>query len=277
MKLTYLGTAAAEGIPAMFCACETCEKTRAAGGRNIRTRSQALVDDTLLIDFPPDTYHHIVQYGLNLMKVQHLLITHAHSDHLYSEDLYMRRKDFAHFPNGVTPPMTLYISASSFARMGYCWDADMAKYCNLHLQIIEPFVTYTVGEYQVTPLPADHDKGIEPMIFLIQKDAKTLLYANDTGYFTDGTWQYLETHTPHMDWVSLDCTGVREDYRRGHMGLQANRDVKQRLLEIGCAHDSTRFCVHHFSHNGKATYDETVELAKPDGFHVSYDTMQVEI
>ncbi|HBJ10614.1 MAG TPA: carbon-phosphorus lyase, partial [Ruminococcaceae bacterium] len=38
MKFQYLGTAAAEGFPGMFCSCDTCEKARKAGGRNIRTR-----------------------------------------------------------------------------------------------------------------------------------------------------------------------------------------------------------------------------------------------
>ena len=50
MKLTYLGTAAAEGWPAAFCNCDGCRAARRLGGRNIRTRSQALVDDALLLD-----------------------------------------------------------------------------------------------------------------------------------------------------------------------------------------------------------------------------------
>ena len=50
MKLKYLGTAAAEGYPAMFCNCENCRKAFAKGGKNIRSRIQALVEDALLID-----------------------------------------------------------------------------------------------------------------------------------------------------------------------------------------------------------------------------------
>ncbi len=65
MKIRYLGTAAAEGIPAIFCDCEVCRKSRELGGRNFRTRSQAIIDDTLLIDFPSDTYAHFLNYNLN--------------------------------------------------------------------------------------------------------------------------------------------------------------------------------------------------------------------
>jgi len=67
MKLQYLGTAAAEGIPAVFCECENCIKSKLSGGRNIRTRSQALIDDCILIDFPQDTYMHYLKYDFPLV------------------------------------------------------------------------------------------------------------------------------------------------------------------------------------------------------------------
>ena len=63
MKLTYLGTAAAEGWPAAFCNCDGCRAARRLGGRNIRTRSQALVDDALLLDFPCDAWLHALRQG----------------------------------------------------------------------------------------------------------------------------------------------------------------------------------------------------------------------
>ena len=55
MKFRFLGTCAAEGIPALWCRCDNCRRSRELGGRALRTRSQALIDDTLLIDFPSDT------------------------------------------------------------------------------------------------------------------------------------------------------------------------------------------------------------------------------
>lgn len=48
MKIKYLGTAAAEGIPALFCRCDICKEARKRGGREIRTRSQAIIDEKLL-------------------------------------------------------------------------------------------------------------------------------------------------------------------------------------------------------------------------------------
>ena len=53
MKIQILGTAAAEGWPALFCNCEACRRAREKGGKNIRTRAGTLIDDQLLIDFRP--------------------------------------------------------------------------------------------------------------------------------------------------------------------------------------------------------------------------------
>ena len=58
MKLKYLGTAAYEGVPSLFCNCRVCRLSQKLGGRNIRSRSQALVNGELLLDFNADTVRH---------------------------------------------------------------------------------------------------------------------------------------------------------------------------------------------------------------------------
>ena len=96
MEFVYLGTAAAEGWPALFCSCNACLQAREKGGRNVRGRSQALVDGELLLDLPADTFSRTLEGRLDLTAVRHCLITHSHSDHLYPADLEMRRTGFAH-------------------------------------------------------------------------------------------------------------------------------------------------------------------------------------
>ena len=107
MKLQYLGTAAAEGAPALFCRCEFCQYARKAGGREIRTRSGALLDDKIKLDFGPDSYKHMLDNGLDYSAIHSVLITHTHEDHFDIEDIALRRPTFAHLPEG-EPPMTFY-------------------------------------------------------------------------------------------------------------------------------------------------------------------------
>ena len=63
MKLQFLGTGAAEGIPAVFCECEACEEIRRRGETEYHSRAQFLLDDTIGIDFPPDAYAHGLRFG----------------------------------------------------------------------------------------------------------------------------------------------------------------------------------------------------------------------
>lgn len=96
MKIKILGSGGGEGFPAMFCSCEHCEMARNAGGKSIRTLSQTLINDDLLIDFPADTNMHCLQHDINLGKIQYLLITHAHEDHYFPVGLNFRGDCFAH-------------------------------------------------------------------------------------------------------------------------------------------------------------------------------------
>lgn len=96
MKITFYGTAAGEGWPGVFCQCELCREARRLGGKNIRTRSQALINDDLLIDLPPDNQLHSLYYGLDLGRVRTLLFTHSHSDHCYPNDLELLREPYSH-------------------------------------------------------------------------------------------------------------------------------------------------------------------------------------
>ncbi len=278
MKLQYLGTAAAEGVPSLFCTCDTCRRTLEAGGKNIRTRSQAIVNDELLIDYPPDTYMHLLTRGLDLRGISHCLITHSHGDHLFPMDLAMRRPGYAVVPNGSV--LHLYGSDKVMEKLLPLREnpriADSGVLAFHEVKAYEPF---KVLSYTVTPVPAHHDEGSGPFLYLIDDGQKTLLYAHDTAYLDEPVWKWLTDHPKHIDYISLDCTHqlIPGKLHGGHLGLDTCRVFMDRMKETGCADPSTRVCLNHFSHNGGATYDELVPLAAECGCLVSYDGMTVEI
>ena len=106
---------------------------------------------------------------------------------------------------------------------------------------------------------------------------KTMLYAHDTGYFPDETWDYLERKKPVFNFVSIDCTGMFENYRQGHMGLSADADTKDRMIKEGLATDKTVFCCNHFSHNGRALHSDLEAFFQPRGIEVAFDGLVVEV
>lgn len=275
MKFKYLGTAAAEGWPAMFCECDHCKRAKKSGGRNIRTRSQAVIDEKLLIDFPADTYMHVLNFGLDLTKIHSCIITHNHSDHFYPADFGMRRKGFAHL--SCDRPLNIYGTSPALNQATEIINKSLSDEKRVLFNKITAFVPFVVQEYTITPLAANHDNRCEPVFFIISNGVHTILYANDTGYFPEKTWQYLKTYKPRFDFVSLDCTSGLLDCRDGHMGFSTNIEVKQRLNMLGCTNEKTIYCVNHFSHNGRAIYDELVPIAQKHDFLVSYDKMTIDL
>ena len=283
MKIKYYGTAAAEAVPAFFCSCPICEKSRAVGGRNVRTRSQAAINDELLIDFPADTYLHIMNYGLDLRDMKALLITHGHDDHIYGYDLMYRISPaYAQFPDDGhgKVPLDIYATKKSSKEMMSILKKQRVFRRDptaLKVNIIKKFVPFEAAGYKVHPLHANHAPKLDSLIYIIEKDGKSILYAHDTGVFTDDTWEYIESSSIKFDFVSLDCTCTdREKIKGTHMSLGGCVLVKQRLLQNGHADANTIFCLNHFSHNGGYTYDELVPIAQEKGFIVSYDGMEVE-
>jgi phosphoribosyl 1,2-cyclic phosphate phosphodiesterase len=277
MKLKYLGTGASECFPALFCSCDHCKRAAQAGGRNIRTRSQSIINEDLLIDLPPDTYYHIINCGLDLTKVKYIIFTHSHIDHFFPSDLHRTRPPFAYDENRQKiPQINIYGNEAVNSVAGEFENCkDIVNFHEVHA--FEPF---SACKYSITPLQADHDKSQNCLIYIISDGDKKILYANDTGYFPCETWDYIQkncTGSNRFDFVSIDTTYGIEENRHGHMGIECGAEVKDRLIKIGAADDNTVFCLNHFSHNGIKIYDELVPIAKGKGFLVSYDGMEVNI
>lgn len=279
MKIKFLGTAAAEGVPGIFCDCEVCKKSRLYGGKNIRTRSQAIVDDRILIDFPADTYMHSLLYNIELSKIKTCIITHNHMDHLHPAELWCRSAGIAYLDN--TEPLTFYAAKSGYMDIvNEVINHGLDDSKRIAAEKIYPFVPFEAEGYKITPLKANHDPNSDPVIYIVQKDGKNLLYAHDTGFFPDETAKYLKDSGIKFDLVSFDCCGAvipDENYSiYAHMNLVGVKITRDMLIKNGNIDNNTVCVLNHFSHNGVLLHDEMEETAKKDGFEVSYDGMEIK-
>lgn len=281
MKLQYLGTAAAEGIPALFCECENCKRSRQLGGRNIRSRSQALLDDTILIDFPADTYMHFIQHNVPFAKIKTCLVTHSHSDHLYPKDILMRiNGNFAH----VSPdsePLTFYGDESSYQMIQNVIETGHIPEKDVRNVLISLNETFEVEGYQVTAIRANHDPASTPVLYVIRKDDTSVFYSNDTGEYPQESWECLRRLCKDgkpLSLVSFDCTSGNtvSDYY-GHFDLGRCQKAREQMLQEGIADENTKFVLNHFSHNGDdVVYEDFVKIAATYDYEVTYDGMIVE-
>lgn len=231
MKLTFLGSGAAEGYPALWCRCDRCQLARQRGGRNLRFRSAALLNDDLLIDIGPDVLASAIRLGVDLAPVQAALYTHPHTDHLDPSALMWRRKGFCATP---LPVLHLYAGSPSHDKLA-APDERAATYERLrlvehpvaafeHFQVrtggsLPPDPRFISGDgdasaatvpttaeraYEVQSFQANHaEPHQQAMFYAIRQTAgpevqgrtgatlPSLLYATDTGSFPERTWAAL--------------------------------------------------------------------------------------
>lgn len=286
MKILFMGTAAAEGVPALFCHCEQCRYAREHGGKEIRGRCGAMIDGKLKIDFGPDSYSQMLKYRLDYLPVQALLITHGHEDHLTPTELGYRMEGFGHFPADDIP-LTVY---------GNEHVGDLVQpFLNPHLVYsrIRPFEKRSIDGYSVTALEAVHYidpnskrypiesaggktfyRTEEALFYLIEKDGKSILYAHDTDEFTSRDMEFLTGRKINL--ISMDCTnGTWDCEYYGHMGANDNLRMREKLLANGAADEHTVFVANHFSHNGLVSYEEMQK--RLPGFIISYDGLELNV
>lgn len=276
MRITFMGTAASEGLPGAFCQCRDCMEARRLGGRELRSRSQILVNEDLLVDMGPETYWKSVQYGIELSRVKYLFVTHGHCDHLDEKLLGFRGGWFG--KEMAEPVLKAYGDERAVEKMAKRLSDcafDFVKEATV-CQVIHGFDQVRAGGYQVTALPAVHSEDEECLLYLIRDgEGKEFLYATDTGKLTEETYEYLRGR--RLDCVIMDCTlGNKPDAGISHMGLKENRVIKERLTEMGVTDRNTRFLCTHISH-GTGGYEYLAGEAAKLGMEVAYDGMQVEL
>ena len=153
MKLTFLGTGTSCGVPVIGCQCEVCQSD---DPHDKRSRCSVLVetDETrLLIDCGPDFRQQILPQPFR--KIDAILITHAHYDHMGGMDDIRPYCQFGE----------INVYADAVACQGML---EMLPYCfaehrypgvpAIGLHEIKPHEPLTFGDLAVTPVVVMHGK-----------------------------------------------------------------------------------------------------------------------
>jgi len=269
VRVLFLGTAAAEGVPGLFCGCEVCQIARQRGGKDLRTRSSIFIDGVLKIDLPPDTLHHVLTYGLDLSGLQHLLITHTHEDHLAVHELAYLTPGFAYRQQ----PLTAY-GSEDFVRLLAGMSDNLRQWLNL--QSLQPFTPYEIDRYTVIPVLAHHREDEQCLNYVVSDGKVTLLYMCDTGWYREATWRYLAG--VRLDAVIAECTKAFVDAPYDtHLGLTEVLELKERFRTMGITHSATRWAITHFSHNGRPLHQDLEAFCMPHGIEVAYDGWEMTL
>ncbi|MCW3053488.1 MAG: Metal-dependent hydrolase of the beta-lactamase superfamily [Chthonomonadales bacterium] len=272
MKITLLGTSGAEGWPGLFCRCAVCQVARTEGGKNRRTRSSALIDGVLKLDFPSDILQQVVQWNVDLLDMRAILFTHSHDDHLAATELQYAGPYFV--PAPITQRMPLYGPVDAICKIKTAIDIDCLPFS---LHVLQPHEPVNIAGYTVTPVLAQHDPKTVCFNYMItDPNGATLLYATDTGWYEEETWRILEQN--RFDGVVIECgKGPEEGGYAGHLSIGQLQALRARLLASGSLTETTPVAATHFPHLGGMLHDELDAALKTHGICAAYDGMEIVI
>jgi phosphoribosyl 1,2-cyclic phosphate phosphodiesterase len=284
MQLQFLGTSASEGYPDAFCDCDNCQRARVLGGFNLRKRSSVLIDGELLIDLGPDLMAASMQHNVSLAQIRYCLQTHEHSDHLDPSHFHSRSAYCGVYGN---PRLHYYASIGALARIAGSMSrvltvADLFTFeisdrFNLTICCIEPFQKIEIGPYQVFSMAANHAPETTAMLYLIERDGRTLFYGTDTGELPQSTWDALEAHGRPCNVVVLDHTFGMKGRSNGHMNHEQFLEQVDQFRSLGLLAADARIYATHLAHHSNPTHEELAAFAAKRGYIPAYDGLMVEV
>jgi phosphoribosyl 1,2-cyclic phosphodiesterase len=284
MQMTFLGTAAANAFPEAFCRCRNCRRARAEGGKSLRKRSAALINEDLLIDLGPDIMTASQMHQVDLTRIQYCLQTHPHADHMDLSHLLSRSPGF-----GVVnaPRLNFYASRATLERADQTFRRDLSEYglfdnkaeetLNLKLHQVEPLQPFEAGPYRIIGFPANHAPGLGAMLYVIQSDGRTIFYGIDTATLFEETWRAFHKHNLRFDLVVLDHSYGLDEVGSDHLSAHQLVEHAERMREEGLLSDRGRVFATHIFHEGNPPHAELADFASKHGYEVAYDGLIVAV
>lgn len=278
MKIDFLGTAASEGVPAMFCSCRNCKEIRARGAAEYRTRTQVIIDGIMSVDFPPEAYVHSLRFGVDLSALKYLFVTHSHMDHFYAHDFVLRGYKYAELEEDV---LSVYCNEEVASVYGECTRRELKSEVASHIsvKVIKPFSEISVGGYRVLALPAQHGTKEDALLYYIEREGKGYLHLYDTGALSEEAVSYLAAKGAKAKLAAFDCTFLDAPYEAGrrHMCIEGMMKVADSLAKADVINEETVKVITHFSHNSNPISERLAKIEKEYGVIAAYDGLSIEI
>ncbi|RYG49724.1 hypothetical protein EON79_00250 [bacterium] len=267
MTIRLLGTGAADGIPSFYGDDPVSKYARENGGKDIRTRSAALVDGHLKIDLGPDTLCQLNRDRLSARDWSTLIFTHGHDDHFCPSEI-----QYALFP---------FVSCEKLEFSIYGNESVVHKireqypHWPIETVITRSFETFEHADYKITPVRARHKEDEDSQNLIIQRGDKTLLYATDTGVWPHETFAFLDSYK--IDCLVLECTdGVNKGTYLGHLDIEACVEMVDALRQSGVLHSRSRVITTHHAASGGARHCDLERILGKHRIEPGYDGMVVK-
>jgi phosphoribosyl 1,2-cyclic phosphate phosphodiesterase len=253
MQLTILGAGSSAGTPVIGCQCETCTSNNP---RNKRTRCSSMITldsgETILIDTGPDLRIQALREGLT--RVDAVLYTHTHADHLHGiDDL----RSFCQINRHQIPLYTYKDAVVHIqSKFGYTlrepcdfWDLPVLSIS----EIDEPFNLFGT---KIIPIPIMHGR-----IQIFGYRIGNMAYMTDVSSIPESSYALLEG----LDLLLIDC--LRTEKHPTHINIEQSLDYVSQIK-------AKQSVLIHMTH--ELEYQALTQKL-PRNVAVGYDGMKIQV
>ena len=252
MRLTFLGTGTSCGVPTIGCQCHTCTSD---DPHDKRLRCSALVETEttrILIDCGPDFRQQMMSQPFR--KIDGILITHAHYDHMGGMDDIRPYCQFGEI-NVYADPIA---KAGLLQMLPYCFaEHRYPGVPAIQLHEIHKHEPLGIGDLEIMPVEVMHH-DLPILGYRIGK----LAYITDMKTIDGGELDYLD---------GVDTLVVNALRQKPHHSHQTLAEAVDFAKKVG----ARRTWLIHSSHDiGR---HEEVNASLPSDIQMAYDGQVIEI
>ncbi|WP_227021227.1 MBL fold metallo-hydrolase [Oceaniferula marina] len=253
--LTFLGTSTSTGVPVIGCRCPVCTSddpklTRTRSSIHLQTPEQSI-----LVDTGPDLREQALRESLT--RVDSVLYTHAHLDHITGFD------ELRAFCWHRDEPLPLYGSKACLDEIQRMFQWAFLP-SNTYKGYVKPDPRITSGPFQlnkltVTPVPVVHGSVETQGYRFDYPGCPSAAYLPDVKHIPDSSWHLLE----NIPLLIVD--GLHHREHATHMNFTEALDTAE---ELGAG----QIYLTHLSHELKINQ---TEKDLPANAHFAYDGLRI--
>lgn len=269
MKLTFLGTGTSHGVPVIACDCAVCKST---DPRDKRFRSSVYIQSNdnkyILIDIGPDFRSQALR--ANLRKIDTILLTHSHADHLFGIDdlrnfscIMSNKPDNPDSEKYNRPPLPFYTNHSAAEHLKLCFGylfsekAEGGGHAKIDLHEVTADTKLTTGSLTITPIPMLHG-SLETTGWLLTENTnegpRSIAYLTDCNFISEQSVKLIKEaagFTMGGRLIHLIIDGLRIKEHSTHFNFLQALEAASR---IGGEHIWLTHLTHNSSHEETAAY-----------------------
>ncbi len=259
MKIFFLGTGTSQGVPVIGCRCDTC---RSPDPRDTRFRTHVHIemgDSNIQVDAAPEFRIQALRHSIP--KVDLVILTHGHADHIQGMDDLRRYCDLRE-----EKALPVYTNEDGELRMRSIYDYAIRNqpavkgYPAFGLHRMPR--TLELSDGIVHSFDQSHgDFETLGLVLVERRTGKKLVYFTDCDSVSDAAIERARG----ADLVVLD--GLRLKSHRSHMSIDEAIAVSRKI-------GSVRTYLIHMTHEVKHAVSET---QLPEGVRFAYDNLVVEL